>query len=122
MRRSTRVALAVCWPVYAVVVVLAWRKVSAAPGGDVNGLFVATVCSFAGLLLLSLWLQDQGSGGATVLTCKLCYGVLLRCPKCLTVGCSNPECLSQRFAAARCLVCHGLGEQVWSKGKARGPA
>ena len=60
MPRSTRCALAVCWPVYVVAVVLAWRKVSAATEGDVNGLFIATVCSFAGLLLLTLWLQDQG--------------------------------------------------------------
>jgi hypothetical protein len=60
VRRSTRVAFAVCWPVYAGAVVLAWRKVSAAPEGVVNGLFIATVCSLAGLVLLSLWLQDQG--------------------------------------------------------------
>jgi hypothetical protein len=34
--------------------------VSAAPNGDVDALFIATVCGFAGLLLLTLWLQDQG--------------------------------------------------------------
>jgi hypothetical protein len=60
VRRSTRIAFAVCWPVYALAVVLAWRKVSAAPNGDVNGLFVATACGFFGLLLLTVWLQDQG--------------------------------------------------------------
>jgi hypothetical protein len=43
-----------------VVVVPAWRKVSAVLEGDVNGLFVATVCGFGGLLLLTLWLQDKG--------------------------------------------------------------
>jgi hypothetical protein len=42
-----------------VAVVLAWRKVSAAPNGGVTGLFVAAMCGFVGLLLLTLWLQDQ---------------------------------------------------------------
>jgi hypothetical protein len=62
VRRSTRIALAVAWTVYVLTVVLAWRKVSAAPNGDVNGLFVATVCGFFGLLLLTSWLQDREGG------------------------------------------------------------
>jgi hypothetical protein len=60
MRRSTRWACAVAWPVFLLTVVLAWRKVSAAPEGDVNGLFIASVCGLFGLLLLTLWLRDQG--------------------------------------------------------------
>jgi hypothetical protein len=59
-RRSTRVAgpsagRSTSWPS-----VLACRKVPAQPEGDVNGLLIATVCSFAGRLLLTFWLQDQG--------------------------------------------------------------
>jgi hypothetical protein len=53
VRRSTRVAFLVAWPVFVLAVVLAWRKVSAAPDGDVNGLFVATVCGLVGMLLLT---------------------------------------------------------------------
>jgi hypothetical protein len=33
--------------------------VSAAPEGDVTGLFIATACGFFGLLLLTSWLQDR---------------------------------------------------------------
>lgn len=59
MRPSTRAAFAVCLPLLFAVVFLAWRKVTAAPDGDVTGLVVATVCGTAGLTLLAIWLQDQ---------------------------------------------------------------
>jgi hypothetical protein len=60
VRPSSRVAFAVAWVVYAVTVVLAWRKVLAVPDGrgDVNGLLVATVAGFFGLALLAAWLRD----------------------------------------------------------------
>jgi hypothetical protein len=45
-----------------VTVVLAWRKVSAVPDADVNGLGVATTCGFFGLLTLTSWLQDREGG------------------------------------------------------------
>lgn len=62
MRTSSRVAFAVAWLVFAVTVVLAWRKVLAVPDGrgDTTGLLVATLCGAAGLVLLMIWLQDQG--------------------------------------------------------------
>lgn len=61
MRTSSRVAFAVAWCVYATAVVLAWRKVLAVPDGrgDITGLFVATVCGAAGLVLLRAWLQEH---------------------------------------------------------------
>jgi hypothetical protein len=61
MRRSSRAAFAVAWFVYLAAVVLAWRKVLAVPDGrgDVNGLFVATVCGAGGLVLLMIWLQEH---------------------------------------------------------------
>lgn len=64
MRRSSRVAFAVAWVVFAVTVVLAWRKVLAVPDGrgDVTGLFVATVCGAVALVLLMAWLQDREGG------------------------------------------------------------
>lgn len=58
--RSSRIAFAVCWPVFAVTVFLAWRKVTSVPGGDITGLFVATACGTAGLVILAIWLQDRG--------------------------------------------------------------
>lgn len=60
MRPSSRVASAISWFVFAVTVVLAWRKVLAVPDGrgDVNGLFVATVAGAVALVLLGAWLQD----------------------------------------------------------------
>lgn len=61
LHRSTRIAFAVAWTVYVVAVVLAWRKVTAAPNGHANGLFIATVCGFVGLVLMMLWLQDRES-------------------------------------------------------------
>jgi hypothetical protein len=59
MRRSSRVAFVVSWIVFAVAVVLAWRKVLAAPNGDVTRLFVATVAGALGLMLLGAWLQEH---------------------------------------------------------------
>jgi hypothetical protein len=59
MRRSSRVAFGVSWIVFAVAVVLAWRKVLAAPNGDVTRLFVATFAGALGLMLLGAWLQDH---------------------------------------------------------------
>lgn len=61
MRPSSRVAFAISWVVFAVTVVLAWRKVLAVPDGrgDVNGLLIATVAGAAGLVLLMVWLQDH---------------------------------------------------------------
>lgn len=47
MRRSTRIALSVAWPVDVLTVVLGWRGVSAAPMGTSTG-FVATACGFYG--------------------------------------------------------------------------
>lgn len=60
MRRSSRIAFAISWSVYAVTVVLAWRKVLAVPDsrGNVTGLFVATVCGGFALALLGAWLAD----------------------------------------------------------------
>jgi hypothetical protein len=43
-----------------VAVVLAWRKVTSGPGADLTGLFIASACGTAGLVLLAVWLQDQG--------------------------------------------------------------
>lgn len=40
-------------------VVLSWRKVLAAPNGDINRLLVATVAGALGLALLGAWLQDH---------------------------------------------------------------
>ena len=62
MRRLTRLAFAICWPVFAVTVFLAGRKVLAVPDGrgDITGLLVATICGTAGLSLLAIWLQDLG--------------------------------------------------------------
>lgn len=62
MPRSTRIAFAVCLPVFAAVVFLSWRKVLAVPDGrgDITGLLVATICGTAGLTLLAIWLQDRG--------------------------------------------------------------
>ena len=56
MRRSTRLAFAICWPVFAVMAFLAWRKVLAVPDrrGDITGLLVATICGNAGLTLLAI--------------------------------------------------------------------
>jgi hypothetical protein len=62
VRRSTRIAFAVAWPVHAVAVVLAWRKVSASWNGDVTGLFIAPACGFFELLMLTSWLQDREDG------------------------------------------------------------
>jgi ABC-type sugar transport system permease subunit len=59
VRPSSRVAFAISWVVFALVVVLAWRKVLAAPNGDVNRLLVATVAGGLGLALLGAWLQDH---------------------------------------------------------------
>jgi hypothetical protein len=61
VRRSSRIAFGISWLVYGVTVVLAWRKVLAVPDGrgDVTGLFVATVCGFAGLGLLGAWLSHH---------------------------------------------------------------
>jgi hypothetical protein len=61
VHRSSRIAFAVSWAVYALTVVLAWRKVLAVPDGrgDVNGLLIATVAGGLGLALLGAWLQDH---------------------------------------------------------------
>lgn len=61
MRTSSRVAFAVSRVVFAVAVVLAWRRVLAVPDGrgDVTGLTVATVAGAAGLVLLVVWLQEH---------------------------------------------------------------
>jgi hypothetical protein len=45
--------------VFAVAVVLAWRKVLAAPNGDLSRLLVATVAGALGLALLGARLQDH---------------------------------------------------------------
>jgi hypothetical protein len=45
--------------VFAVTVVLAWRKVLALPDGDITRLFIATVAGAVGLALLGAWLQDH---------------------------------------------------------------
>lgn len=61
MRRSSRIAFAVAWSVYAVSVVLAGRKALAVPDGrgDVTGMTVVTICGAGGLLLLMIWLQEH---------------------------------------------------------------
>jgi hypothetical protein len=59
--RYSRIAFAVCLPAFALTVFLSWRKVTAAPDGDITGLFVATVLGTAGLMLLASWLQDRQS-------------------------------------------------------------
>lgn len=51
--------MTVSWVVYAVTVVLAWRKVLAVPNGNVNGLVVATLAGFLGLGLLGSWLAEH---------------------------------------------------------------
>lgn len=58
VRPSSRVAFAIAWVVFAVTVVLAWRKVLALPDGDVTRLSIATVAGAVGLALLGAWLQD----------------------------------------------------------------
>jgi hypothetical protein len=45
--------------VFAVTVVLAWRKVLALPDRDITRLFIATVGGAVGLALLGAWLQDH---------------------------------------------------------------
>ena len=62
VRRSTRIAFAICWPVFAVTVFLSWRKVTATPDGDITGLLLATILGTAGLTLLEIWLQDRETG------------------------------------------------------------
>ena len=62
MHRSTRLAFAVCWPIFAVTVFLSWRKVTAAPNGDITGLLLATILGTAGLTLLTNGLQDHETG------------------------------------------------------------
>ena len=62
VHRSTRLAFAVCWPIFAVTVFLSWRKVTAAPNGDITGLLLATILGTAGLTLLAIWLQDREGG------------------------------------------------------------
>ena len=61
MRPSSRIAFAISRVVYALAIVLAWRKVLAVPDGrgDTTGLLVATVCGAAGLVLLMVWLQEH---------------------------------------------------------------
>ena len=59
VRPSSRVAFAISWVVFAVSVVLDWRKVLAAPNGDISRLLVATVAGGLGLALLGAWLQDH---------------------------------------------------------------
>jgi hypothetical protein len=56
---SSRIAFAIAWVVFAVTVVLAWRKVLALPNGDITRLFIATVAGAFGLALLGAWLQDH---------------------------------------------------------------
>lgn len=62
--RPSRIAFAIPWLVYAVTVVLAWRKVLAVPDGrgDLSGLFAATVAGTLGLALLGAWLQEHERG------------------------------------------------------------
>lgn len=64
MRRSSRIAFAVSWLAFAVVVVLAWRKVLAVPSGrgDMSGLLVATTAGALGLALLGDWLRNHERG------------------------------------------------------------
>ncbi len=62
VHRSTRVAFAVCWPLFAMTVFLSWRKVTAAPDGDITGLLLATILGTAGLTLLAIRLQDREGG------------------------------------------------------------
>jgi hypothetical protein len=59
VRASSRIAFAIAWVVFAVNVVLAWRKVLGLPNGDITRLFVATVAGAVGLALLGAWLQDH---------------------------------------------------------------
>jgi hypothetical protein len=59
VRASSRIAFAFAWVVFAVTVVLAWRKVLALPDGDITRLFIATVAGAFGLALLGAWLQDH---------------------------------------------------------------
>ena len=61
MRRSFRIAFAISWVVYAISVVLAWRKVLAVPDGrgDISGLLVATLAGGLGLALLGAWLRKH---------------------------------------------------------------
>ena len=58
VRRSSRIAFAISWLVFLAAVVLAWRKILAAPDGDVTRLFIATVSGAFGLALLGAWLQE----------------------------------------------------------------
>ncbi len=62
MRRSTCLAFAICWPIFAVTVLPSWRKVTAAPDGDITGLVLATILGTAGLTLLAIRLQDREGG------------------------------------------------------------
>lgn len=61
VRRSSRIAFAIAWVVFAAAVVLAWRKVLALPDGDLTSLFIATVTGAVGLALLGSWLRNRGS-------------------------------------------------------------
>jgi hypothetical protein len=60
----SRIAFAVASVVFAVTVVLAWRKVLAVPDGrgDITGLFVATLAGALGLALLGDWLRRYERG------------------------------------------------------------
>jgi hypothetical protein len=59
VRPSSRIAFAVSWLVFAGAVVMAWRKILAAPDGDITRLFIATVAGALGLALLGSWLQEH---------------------------------------------------------------
>jgi len=59
VRRPTASASAVARPVFAATVCPAWRRLTAAPKGDVIGL-VATALGTFGLVLLAVWLHERG--------------------------------------------------------------
>lgn len=59
VRASSRIAFAIAWVVFAVSVVLAWRKMVAPPSGDITRLFIATVAGAVGLALFGAWLQEH---------------------------------------------------------------
>jgi hypothetical protein len=62
VRRWFHLALAVAWSVYAVTVVLAWRKASAAPPDSDSQVLVAAAWGLMALLLATSWSYQRGSG------------------------------------------------------------
>ena len=58
MHASSRTAFVFAYSMLTVAGVLAWRRVEAAPQGDLVMLTLAGLAGFTGLTLLAWWLRD----------------------------------------------------------------